>query len=687
MLKNSFGRRWLIPIIYAVITVGLIVFTILSKTFNLEFGPMLLSAIISGCFCVFLFLVSILCFEENSLFIFYGAQVVVGIVVSFFIEYFTYLAISFLILDILLIFYYGFFATFPRRIFTLTIIKFILDAILAIGIAFFGVLASNIQIIIYIFEVLLVAVLIGCFQYRFITMFLLVIGLVINAIFMIPIISMSRVAFTNLSMIGFIFYVVYFGLLLFICIYDLKTKDEGKVAKSLKFSAKLLFSLIPLVGSFFFVKFEFDKTKTVNGIKYEIRNGEGFVADVKDTEFVEISSHKEGDIEFKFEDGCLKNLRSLKRLRISGTPFDTYTYKLFGTEPFENSYCVNGHYIPNSLKIVELIDTNNTVNTLNLLNSVDTIYLRSNYSLTLFKNPFTSANLKTIIFDGKKLTINRDDYSLLENVNIFTNGEIDFSLTTYPNMHVYNYDLSDAFIENDYIIANKQLFKAYGDEFDASSLDINTLIKGCFDGTSITLPDTIINAESGWAKNVTSPYIQGGQNPLYYLNQQIESNSFEYGINVIAPSLYRFSNVSQFKGSNNTVKSISEYAFADNHYVFEIPEFSHLTHIQKYAFSNCHGLDRFIFPDTLQFIGENAFEGTGLNEVFIPKGVKTIKKNAFINSKVEKIYLEADELPDTFEEGFDNFDKDGNKIEVVLGASRWGVINILYLRTLYSGFE
>ena len=101
-----------------------------------------------------------------------------------------------------------------------------------------------------------------------------------------------------------------------------------------------------------------------------------------------------------------------------------------------------------------------------------------------------------------------------------------------------------------------------------------------------------------------------------------------------------------------------------------LPKFTHLTHIYKYAFSNCDGLEEFYLPDTLEFIDEYSFQNTGLTEIFIPSSVTSVKKNAFINSKIKKIYLEADEIPETFEEGFDNGNESGRKIEVILGAKR-----------------
>lgn len=680
MFKDSFFRRWLIPIFSALYTVGLLLATIFASKLNILFGPTLVATIFSAGFCALLFISSATEPSDFFIFIFYIIQFVAGVVLAFFINYFTYVSISFLFIDLLLIFYFGLSTVFPRRFFSFSIVKFVLDLALAFGISVFGVLASNAQLIIYISEVLLVVILIACFPYKFITMLLFILGLVVNTVFMVPTLSLNGgMVLTNLSMIGFIFYAIYFGILLFAIIYDLVTKSGNKVAKTFIFLGKLVFSLIPLIGSFFILEFKFDQTKFEDGLKMEIRNGEAFVSDAEDREFIEITNKKFNNVELRYEDGCFRNLRSLKRLRIEGTPFSSYVYKLFGTEPFEDSYCVNGYYIPNSLKIVELVNTANTVNTLSLLNSVDTLCISSKGNTTLFDNPFTSTNLKTIVFNGKTLSIMKNNYTYYKNLNIFTNGTVDFGSYAHLNMHVYNYDFDNVEVGDNYVVGGKKLFKAFGDDFDASSLNIDTLVKDCFDGVSITIPNTITNVETNWGKNVVSTYVSTPNNKKFLLNKRNEGNTLDPNTKIIGPSLYRFSEVSEIKGSDNKVEYISEYAFAEDNYLFKLPDFSHLIGIQKHAFSNCHGLDEFTFADSLKFIGENAFEGTGLKEVYLPKGITTIEKNAFINSKVKKIYLEADEIPETFEEGFDNANESGGKIEVILGAAKWERIFIQFL--------
>lgn len=672
MFEDSFFRRWLIPIFSALYTVGLLLATIFSSKINILLGPTLVATIFSAVFCVLLFICSATQADDLFIFVFYGIQFVVGVVLAFFAKYFSYVSISFLFIDLLLIFYFGFSTVFPRRFFAFSIIKFVLDLALSLGISVFGVFASNVQLIIYISEVLMITTLVACFPYRFITMLLFILGMVINTVFMLPSLTLyGGTLLTNLAMIGFIFYALYFGILLFTIIFDLVTKDGKKVAKSLKFAGKLVFSLIPLVGSFFILEFKFDQTKIEDGLKMEIRNGEGFIADAEDKEFVEISKKKFNGVELKYEDGCFKNLRHLKRLRIEGTPFSSYVYKLFGTKPFENSYCVNGHYIPNSLKIVELVNTSNTINTLSLLDSVDTLCISSTGNTTLFDNPFTSTNLETIIFNGNTLSIMKDNYTYYKKINIFTNGTIDFGSYNHPNMHVYNYDFDEIKVGDNYIVGGKKLFKVFGDNFDASTLNIDTLVKDCFNGTTITIPNTITTVESNWGNNVTSAYVCTPNNEKFLLNRRNEDNVLDVNTKIIGPSLYRYSEISEIKGDNNNVEYISEYAFAEDNYLFKLPDFPHLISIQKYAFSNCHGVDEFTFADTLKCIEEYAFQGTHLKEVYLPKGVTTVKKNAFINSKIKKIYLEADEIPETFEEGFDNGNESGRKIEVILGAKRW----------------
>ncbi len=47
-------------------------------------------------------------------------------------------------------------------------------------------------------------------------------------------------------------------------------------------------------------------------------------------------------------------------------------------------------------------------------------------------------------------------------------------------------------------------------------------------------------------------------------------------------------------------------------------------HIAEYAFDKCHELSKIVLPESIETIGDNAFFNCGINEIFIPKKVKSI---------------------------------------------------------------
>ena len=91
------------------------------------------------------------------------------------------------------------------------------------------------------------------------------------------------------------------------------------------------------------------------------------------------------------------------------------------------------------------------------------------------------------------------------------------------------------------------------------------------------------------------------------------------------------------------LKNLSQITFPADHYYKEIGKsacsycivekidmkLTHITTINDAAFSDCHSLTEVIFPDTLEFIGENSFGATKLREIYLPNNATNIADSAW----------------------------------------------------------
>lgn len=81
------------------------------------------------------------------------------------------------------------------------------------------------------------------------------------------------------------------------------------------------------------------------------------------------------------------------------------------------------------------------------------------------------------------------------------------------------------------------------------------------------------------------------------------------------------------------------------------------------------GVKEFIAPETLGYIGGNAFNTcNNLACVFLPKTVNFVGENAFFGCKNAVIYCEAPFKPDAWHQDWNVLDKDGNRIKVIWNA-------------------
>ena len=118
---------------------------------------------------------------------------------------------------------------------------------------------------------------------------------------------------------------------------------------------------------------------------------------------------------------------------------------------------------------------------------------------------------------------------------------------------------------------------------------------------------------------------EGGDRGPFYKSENIESVTFEEGMEKIPSRL--FQNCTGLKKINwpSTLKSIDHSAFGSCSSLekVEIPE--GVSEIGQYVFSDCSNLKEVKLPESLTTLGGMAFGGCGLKSVKIPANVKEVK--------------------------------------------------------------
>lgn len=84
------------------------------------------------------------------------------------------------------------------------------------------------------------------------------------------------------------------------------------------------------------------------------------------------------------------------------------------------------------------------------------------------------------------------------------------------------------------------------------------------------------------------------------------------------------------KGAFRDCSSLIRVTFAEN---------SRLTAIDDQAFWNCYSLTGIALPESLAFIGKDAFNCSGLNSIILPEGLTTISGSAFFNCDLTSIEI------------------------------------------------
>jgi len=125
-------------------------------------------------------------------------------------------------------------------------------------------------------------------------------------------------------------------------------------------------------------------------------------------------------------------------------------------------------------------------------------------------------------------------------------------------------------------------------------------------GTSVTIPDSVVNIQEGAFSNCRSL------------------------TNVII---------------GNGVINIGDYAFEDCYALTSVTIGNSVANIQEGAFSNCRDITRLVIPDMVINIGEYAFYAcNSLTNVMIPKNVTSIGSEAFLCANLANITVASDNL-------------------------------------------
>ena len=85
------------------------------------------------------------------------------------------------------------------------------------------------------------------------------------------------------------------------------------------------------------------------------------------------------------------------------------------------------------------------------------------------------------------------------------------------------------------------------------------------------------------------------------------------------------------------VRSIGEYAFADNRGIVELIVPEGVVSIGDYAFANCANLTMIELPMSLERLGDSAFEGCSLDRVMLPSNLKELVGNPFAQCTVAEL--------------------------------------------------
>lgn len=130
-------------------------------------------------------------------------------------------------------------------------------------------------------------------------------------------------------------------------------------------------------------------------------------------------------------------------------------------------------------------------------------------------------------------------------------------------------------------------------------------------------------------------------------------------LNIQLPSTLKTIGSYCFKGLNITSITIPDGTVSIGAGAFEyckklasIKLPSKLKSIEAYTFEHCRNLRDFVFPETIESIGESAFADCYFSHLILPKSIKKIDRNAFNDCSLYGITIYAEDVPETAPDAF-----------------------------------
>ena len=132
-----------------------------------------------------------------------------------------------------------------------------------------------------------------------------------------------------------------------------------------------------------------------------------------------------------------------------------------------------------------------------------------------------------------------------------------------------------------------------------------------------------------------------------------------------------------------TVREIAPTAFSTCKNFQKITIAEGVKDIPAYTFHECWGLSQIVFPESLETIGDYAFDGTILQFLYFGKNLKNIGSHAFERSSLVECMISAATPPTLGEDAF-GYEMKYTRLYVPAGAkakyraSRWSVFPTVY---------
>lgn len=184
------------------------------------------------------------------------------------------------------------------------------------------------------------------------------------------------------------------------------------------------------------------------------------------------------------------------------------------------------------------------------------------------------------------------------------------------------------------------------------NIDKNYLLKN---DTYIYYKDTIIKYIGSSTSSIIIPNFIDEINITtigdyaFYNHLEITNITLPINLELIKTHAFHFTSITEII-MPSTLKEIGEYAFAYCESLVTVNFNEGLIRIDHSAFNSCRILDQLIFPSTLTTIDAFAFQNCYVtSNVYIPKGVTFIGNGCFYSNSRAVFYLEASEIPSTWD--------------------------------------